>query len=103
MPKFVIEREIPGAGSLKQQELQGVSQTSCDALQKLGPQIQWVQSYVTADKVYCVYIAPNEEMIREHSTLSGIPANRISEVKSVIDPTTAETEKQSAATGSKTA
>jgi len=79
IPKFVIEREIPGAGSLNQQELQGVSQTSCNVLRKLGPQIQWVQSYVTADKVYCVYIAPNEEMIRGHSTLSGIPANRISE------------------------
>jgi hypothetical protein len=103
MPKFVIEREIPGAGNLNTQELQAVSQTSCNVLQKLGPQIQWVQSYVTADKVYCVYIAPNEEMIREHSTLSGIPANRISEVKSVIDPTTAESEKQSAAASSKTA
>jgi hypothetical protein len=102
MPKFVIEREIPGAGSLSPQELQGVSQTSCNVLRELGPQIQWVQSYVTADKVYCVYIAPNEEMIREHSALSGIPANRISEVKSIIDPTTAEAEK-SAAAGSKSA
>ena len=97
MPKFVIEREIPGAGNLNTQELQAVSQTSCNVLQKLGPQIQWVQSYVTADKVYCVYIAPNEEMIREHAVQSGIPANRISEVKTVIDPTTAETGKQSAA------
>ena len=103
MPKFVIEREIPGAGSLNTKDLQAVSQMSCNVLQKLGPQIQWVQSYVTADKVYCVYIAPNEEMIREHSTLSGIPANRISEVKTVIDPTTAESEKQSAVAGSKTA
>jgi len=103
MPRFVIEREIPGAGNLNPHELQSLSQTSCNVLQKLGPQIQWVQSYVTAEKVYCVYIAPNEEMIREHATLSGIPANRISEVKSVIDPTTAETEKQSAAAGSKTA
>ncbi len=103
MPKFVIEREIPGAGNLNTQDLQAVSQKSCNVLQKLGPQIQWVQSYVTADKVYCVYIAPNEEMIREHSTLSGIPANRISEVKSVIDPTTAESEKQSVAAGSTTA
>ena len=102
MPKFVIEREIPGAGNLNTQDLQAVLRTSCNVLQKLGPQIQWVQSYVTADRVYCVYIAPNEEMIREHSTLSGIPANRISEVKSVIDPTTAENEKQSAAAGSKT-
>ena len=97
MPKFVIEREIPGAGNLNAQELQSVSQTSCNVLQKLGPQIQWVQSYVTADKVYCIYIAPNEEMIREHAVQSGIPANRISEVKTVIDPTTAETGKQSAA------
>jgi hypothetical protein len=90
MPKFLIEREIPGAGNLTDQELQGISQTSCSVLQKLGPQIQWVQSYVTGDKVYCVYIAPNEEMIREHATQGGFPANRISEIKSVIDPTTAE-------------
>jgi hypothetical protein len=99
MPKFVIEREIPGAGNLSQQELQGISQKSCGALQKMGPQIQWVQSYVTGDKIYCVYIAPNEEMIREHASRGGFPANRISEIKSVIDPTTAETAKQSAEAG----
>lgn len=90
MPKFVIEREIPGAGSLSQQELQSISQTSCGVLQKMGPQIQWIQSYVTGDKIYCVYIAPNEEMIREHASQGGFPANRVSEIKSVIDPTTAE-------------
>lgn len=90
MPKFLIEREIPGAGKLTGAELQGISQTSCSVLQKLGPQIQWVQSYVTGDKVYCVYIAPNEELIREHAAQGGFPANRISEIKSIIDPTTAE-------------
>jgi hypothetical protein len=90
MPKYVIEREIPGAGKLTPQELQGISQTSCGVLQKLGPQIQWLHSYVTDDKVYCVYIAPNQEVIREHAAEGGFPANRISEVKSVIDPTTAE-------------
>lgn len=91
MPKYLIEREIPGAGKLTQEQLQAVSQTSCGVLQKLGPQIQWLHSYVTGDKVYCVYIAPNEEMIREHAKQGGFPANRISEIKSVIDPTTAET------------
>jgi hypothetical protein len=90
MPKFVIEREIPGAGDLSAQDLQAISQKSCGVLQNMGPQIQWVQSYVTGDKVYCVYIAPNEEMVREHAQQGGFPANRISEVKSVIDPTTAE-------------
>ncbi|HLN97730.1 MAG TPA: DUF4242 domain-containing protein [Pyrinomonadaceae bacterium] len=90
MPKFLIEREIPGAGKLSPQELQGISQTSCGVLRKMGPQIQWVQSYVTGDKVYCVYIAPDEGMVREHAKLGGFPANRISEVKTVIDPTTAE-------------
>jgi len=90
MPKFVIEREIPGAGSLSPQELQGISQTSCGVLQQMGPRIQWLHSYVTGDKIYCVYIAPNEEMIREHAQQGGFPANRISEIKSVIDPTTAE-------------
>ena len=90
MPKFVIEREIPGAGNLSAQELQAVSQTSCGVLQKMGPQIQWLHSYVTDDKIYCVYIAPNEEMIREHASQGGFPANHVSEVKSVIDPTTAE-------------
>jgi hypothetical protein len=90
MPKYVIEREIPGAGKLSEQELQAISQKSCGVLSNLGPQIQWVQSYVTDDKVYCVYIAPNEEMVREHATQGGFPANSISEVRSVIDPTTAE-------------
>ena len=90
MPKYVIEREIPGAGNMTPRDLQGVSQTSCGVLQKLGPQIQWVQSYVTGDKIYCVYIAPNEDLIREHASQGGFPANRISEIKSVIDPTTAE-------------
>ncbi len=90
MPKYVIEREIPGAGKLSAQELQAISQKSCGVLNGLGPQIQWVQSYVTGDKVYCVYIAPNEEMVREHARQGGFPANRISEVASMIDPTTAE-------------
>ena len=90
MPKYLIEREIPGAGKLSPQELQGVSQKSCSVLQRLGPQIQWVQSYVTGDKVYCVYIAPSEEMVRKHAQEGGFPANTISEIKTVIDPTTAE-------------
>ena len=90
MPKYVIEREIPGAGKLSAQELHAISQKSCSVLGKLGPQIQWLQSYVTADKVYCVYIAPNEEMVREHARQGGFPANRVSEVASIIDPTTAE-------------
>ena len=90
MPKYVIEREIPGAGKLSPQELKAISQKSCGVLQQLGPQIQWVQSYVTGDKVYCVYIAPNEGMVREHAEQGGFPANRISEVKSIIDPTTAD-------------
>lgn len=90
MPKYLIEREIPGAGELSAEQLQGVSQTSCNVLKELGPEIQWVQSYVTGDKVYCVYIAPNEEIIREHAIRGGFPANTISEIKAVIDPTTAE-------------
>jgi Nickel responsive protein SCO4226-like len=90
MPKYVIEREIPGAGNLKPEELHAISQTSCGVLQRMGSDIQWVHSYVTGDKVYCVYIAPNEERIREHAQMGGFPANRISEVKSIIDPTTAE-------------
>ena len=90
MPKFLIEREIPGADKLTPQELQAISQKSCSVLQSMGPQIQWVQSYVTGDKVYCVYIAPNEEMVREHAQRGGFPANRVAEIKSVIDPTTAE-------------
>lgn len=96
MPKYVIEREIPGAGQLSQSELQEVAQTSSNVLRSLGPQIQWVQSYVTGDKIYCIYIAPNEEMIREHAKQGGFPANRISEIKSVIDPTTAEEKTRSA-------
>lgn len=90
MPKYVIEREIPEAGKLSAQQLQAISQKSCGVLKQLGPQIQWVQSYVTDDKIYCVYIAPNEEMVRENAQQGGFPANRISEVKQVIDPTTAE-------------
>lgn len=90
MPKYVIEREIPGAGSLSAAELQGISQKSCTVLNGMGPQIQWVQSYVTGDKIYCVYIAPNEEVVREHARQGGFPANRVSEVKNIIDPTTAE-------------
>ena len=90
MPKFLIEREIPGAGGMTQQQLQAVSEKSCTVLRNLGPQIQWVHSYVTGDKIYCVYIAPNEQLVREHARLGGFPANRISEIKSIIDPTTAE-------------
>lgn len=90
MPKYVIEREIPGAGKLSTQELKAISQKSCGVLNALGPQIQWLQSYVTADKIYCVYIAPNEQLVREHAVRGGFPANRVSEVASVIDPTTAE-------------
>lgn len=90
MPKYVIEREIPGAGKLSPQELKGISQKSCGVLSQMGPQIQWVQSYVTGDKIYCVYIAPNEKMVREHAQKGGFPANLVSEVTSVIDPTTAE-------------
>jgi cell division inhibitor SulA len=90
MPKYVIEREIPAAGNMSPEQLQGASQTSCAVLQKLGPQIQWLQSYVTGDKLYCIYIAPNEDMIREHAKQGGFPANRISEIKAIIDPTTAE-------------
>jgi Protein of unknown function (DUF4242) len=90
MPKYIIEREIPGAGNLSAEELQAISQKSCSVLNRMGPQIQWVQSYVTGDKVYCVYIAPNEEMIKEHAEQGGFPANRVSEIRSLIDPTTAE-------------
>jgi len=96
MPKYVIEREIPGAGNLSAEQLQAISQKSCNVLQNLGPQIQWVQSYVTGDKVYCVYIAPSEDMIRAHAQQGGFPANRISEIKTIIDPTTAEEKQESA-------
>ena len=90
MPKYVIEREIAGAGKLSKEEFQGISQKSCGVLQEMGPQIQWVESFVTDDKIYCVYIAPDEEAIREHAQKGGFPADRISEVKKMIDPTTAE-------------
>jgi hypothetical protein len=90
MPKYVIERELPGAGNLTPHELQAVSQKSCSVLRNLGPQIQWVQSYVTQNKIYCIYIAPNEELIRKHADEGGFPANSISEVMTIIDPTTSE-------------
>lgn len=90
MPKFVIEREIPNAGDLSPSELKAISEKSCGVLREMGPAIQWVQSYVTGDKIYCVYIAPNEGMIREHARQGGFPADRISEVTAVIDPTTSE-------------
>ena len=90
MPKYVIERDIPGIGKMSAEELQGISQKSCDVLRKLGPQIQWLQSYVTDDKIYCVYIAPDKATVEEHAKQGGFPADRISEVRAVIDPTTAE-------------
>lgn len=90
MPKYVIERELPGAGSMSEEELKGISQTSCGVLNEMGPQIQWLESQVTDDKIYCTYIAPNQEAIREHAERGGFPANRVSEVRSTIDPTTAE-------------
>jgi hypothetical protein len=90
MPKYVIEREIPGAGNLTAEQLKGISQTSCGVLAKLGSQIQWVHSYVTGDKIYCIYNAPNEEMVREHAKQGGFPANSVSKVSTIIDPTTAE-------------
>ena len=90
MPKFVIERELPGAGQLSAEQLQAISQQSCAVLQNLGPQIQWVQSFVTADKIYCVYIAPDEELVREHARQGGFPANQVNRVMRIIDPTTAE-------------
>ena len=90
MPKYVIEREIPGAGKLSSDQLHAISQKSCSVLNNLGPQIQWIESYVTDDKIYCIYRAPNEAMVREHAAQGGFPANRVSEVKSIIDPTTAE-------------
>jgi hypothetical protein len=90
MPKFVIERDIPEAGSLASEQLQAISQKSCGILREMGPQIQWVQSYVTNDKIYCVYVAPDEDEVRKHAQKGGFPANRISRIRSVIDPTTAE-------------
>jgi cell division inhibitor SulA len=91
MPKYLIEREVPGAGNMTPQQLRALSEKSCSVLNRLGPQIQWNESYVTSDKIYCVYIAPNEEMVREHARQGGFPANRVSEIKTIIDPTTAET------------
>jgi hypothetical protein len=90
MPKYIIEREIPNAGALTTDDLQGISQKSCSILKNMGPQIQWVESFVTENKVYCTYIAPNEEEIRKHAEEGGFPANAINEIKSVIDPTTSE-------------
>jgi len=90
MPKYVIEREIPGAGALSAEQLQAISQKSCGVLRNLGPEVQWVHSYVTDNKIYCVYIAPNEALVRQHAEQGGFPANQVSEVKSIIDPTTAE-------------
>ena len=90
MPRYVIERELPGAGKFTPEQLQGISQTSCGVLRKLGPEINWIESYVTDDKIYCVYIAPNEAMVREHAKQGGFPATKVAEVRSRIDPTTAE-------------
>jgi len=90
MPKYLIERELPGAGKLTSEQLHAISQKSCEVLKQLGPQIQWLQSYVTDDKIYCVYIAPNAEIVREHARQGGFPANRISAIKRIIDPTTSE-------------
>lgn len=90
MPKFVIEREIPGAGKLTPEQLQAISQKSCGVLKSMGPQIQWLQSYVTDDKIYCIYIAPDEETVRQHAQQGGFPANSIARVRSIIDPTTSE-------------
>jgi len=99
MPKYVIERSLPGAGRLSPAELAAISDKSCSVLRALGPQVQWVQSYVTGDKIYCIYIAPSESLIREHARLGGFPADRISEIKAMIDPTTAEAVQPKAAHG----
>jgi hypothetical protein len=90
MPKFVIEREIPGAGALTAEQVQGIAEKSCSVLRNMGPQIQWLHSYVTDNKIYCVYIAPNEEVVREHARLGGFPANSVAQVRRIIDPTTSE-------------
>ena len=90
MPKYLIERELPGAGQLTRDELMAISQKSCGVLEQLGPQIQWVQSFVTGDKITCIYIAPNAEMVREHARMGGFPANRVEEITSILDPTSAE-------------
>lgn len=94
MPKFLIERELPGAGALTTDQLRSISQTSCGVLQELGPEIQWIQSYVTGDKITCVYIAPNADLVREHARRGGFPADRVLEIKAIIDPTTAEAPEQ---------
>ena len=96
MPKYIIERDVPNAGALTPEELQGLAQTSCGVLQSMGPQIQWLQSYVAGDKIYCLYIAPDEGVVREHARQGGFPANRVTEVATIIDPTT--TERQRATT-----
>jgi hypothetical protein len=90
MPKYVIERVVPGAGKMSAEDLKALSQRSCNVLNTMGPQIQWIQSYVTDNKIYCIYVAPNEEMIREHARLGGFPANQVSSVKAIIDPTSSE-------------
>lgn len=90
MPKYLIEREVPGAGNLSAEQLKGIAQASCGVLNKLGPSIQWIHSYVAGDKIYCVYLSPNEELIREHAAQGGFPANRVTEISSIIDPSTAE-------------
>jgi len=90
VPKFLIEREIPGAGKLSASDLKGIAKTSCNVLRNMGPEIQWVHSYVTGDQIYCIYRAPNEEMVREHARQGGFPADRVSEIKTIIDPATAE-------------
>lgn len=90
MPKFVIEREIPGAGKFSPEQLKAISQTSCGVLREMGPQIQWLHSYVTDDKIYCVYIAPDEDSVKKHAQMGGFPANKISQIRAVIDPTTSE-------------
>jgi hypothetical protein len=97
MPKFIIEREIPGAGKFSDEQLQAISQKSCSVIDQMGPHIQWIQSYVTGDKIYCVYVAPNEQMIREHAERGGFPANVVAKVSRIIDPTTAEVEEMATA------
>ena len=90
MPKYVVERELPGAGKLSQDELHGIAMKSCDVLRELGPQVQWLHSYVTDDKIYCVYIAPDADVVRQHAEMGGFPANSVAQVRTIIDPTTSE-------------
>ena len=90
MPKYIIERDVPGAGKLSNDQLKSVAQTSCDVLRNMGPEIQWVHSYVAGDKIFCIYIAPNEDLVREHARKGGFPANTVTEIATVIDPTTSE-------------